>query len=224
MPLNTLLPVLLFFSMHLCISPGHCQKLTVGAGLMPQDLNSYDKEDGHERSRFTVQGGFTIHAGLSELAIDSFPVDFSIRFTQYQGEFFEAEGGLGGGYETRGTLKKQTLGLVAYPFNVELFDVVDISLGGMVSILLSEEVSGKHHSWNIIDGGSTTHFNSDSASVSEKLYFGLIGQLSHDFKLTDHLFVAPQYSFYWSWSDEFKNFQGPRRLRHILALQLKMKL
>ena len=191
---------------------------------MLNDLNSYENENGHDRERYTVNRGLVINAGISEMSNDSFPVDFDLRFIQYEGEFFEAEGGLGGGYETRGTLKKQTLGLAVYPFNVELFDVVDISLGGMVSILLSEEVSGKHHNWNIIEGGNTTHFNSDSASVSEKLYFGLIGRLSHDFKLSNNWFVAPQYSFYWSWSDEFKDFQGPRRLRHVLANQLKMKL
>lgn len=200
----------------------YSQNIELLGGINRNDFFDFQKNKGHYKSSYNTDYGYTIRIGIENIKIDWFTLRFTLGFDNYGGELTVSDGGLGGGHTTDAKINKTIISLGVFPLNFKIIDRINLNFGFEFSGLISEKFSGTSSGWLMGKPNWSYDLNSKYDRFSSKIYFGLHGRVSYDFKISDKLAISPQYSYYLGLSKEFDAFpESTKSMRHYFCVGLK---
>lgn len=184
----------------------HAQVTEFYGGVNAGRFGNFQREEGHYSKDFGKPvAGYVIGAAVRDWQIvDAFKLHFALQFEQYGGNFQVGAGGIGSHTNDSGSVSKQVLGVVFYPFNLTVAHHLHLSAGIQYSSLLSYNLQGRRYQW----GGSGMTYESKTTPLQNlpnfihNAIFGLVLKAGYSFNI-HRLVLHPQFMWQIGFSDEF---------------------
>jgi len=197
------------------------QRMEIIGGVNGTTFYDNAGDEGHFSSSYTSNTGYVIRLGVDDIKVGWWESRLTLSYDKYGGGLNASDGGLGGGYIMEAEVEKSLISLGLFPVNVKIINKIDLSMGMEFSALLDESFMGTYTNWNMGSPDQITDLQDKYDSYSAGFYVGLQGRIGYEIKLSDRLFVVPQYVFYFGLSKEFKEFpEQAKSMRHYLNIGL----
>lgn len=212
--------ILLIFSNNLI-----CQQLEFFGGVNNNVFHDYRKNEGHYKSSYESDYGFSVGVGLDSIKINSLKLRFILQFDKYKGKLEASDGGLGGSYTTFANIDKSIISLVFFPVNIKIIRKIDLNFGAVFSKLIYETYEGTNSGWQINKPNWSYKIEDKFNRYNSSLYFGLQARVAYDFLLSNSIAITPQYLHYFGITNEFIEFpKNTKSLRNYFFVSVKKKL
>ena len=210
----------------LVLSSGFAQSVEViGGATLNHYLNWIPDDGGHVSSNTNIGWGYNFRMAYENLNTEPLKWRFVLSIDNYRGNINYRNGGIGGSSTVDASINKTLISVGFFPVNIQVKKRFDINLGVEFSGLIQESVSGKEIGWSINNPSWEKDLSSISTTYSSSMYVGLRARLAYDFKLSETLFISPQYSFYLGLSDEFESELGSfKSMRHYFSIGVQKQL
>ena len=150
----------------------------------------------------------TLALSLDDFYSDTTPVKVSLRFTNYSGSYYYVDASPGGGNAVTYQFNDYLLGLGIYPLNFSIVRFIELNFGFQVDYIFYSRSEGVISFWSLSNPSGGKKSVDDQTG---KIFVGLTGNLSLNFKLTEKVYIFPQYNYYM-------DFRNPRSKRHQLEV------
>lgn len=198
------------------------QNIELIAGINQNEFFDFNKDEGHFKSSYKADRGYTLRIGIEEVKVDWLIMRFTLSYDKYGGELTASDGGLGGRYTTSARVNKSIISLGLFPVNIRIIDRIDLNFGLEFSGLVDENFEGIRSGWMMGSAYWSEELNDSYKDFSAKTYFGLRGRIAYDLKLTERLMISPQISTYFGLSREFDEFpEATKSMRHSISLGIQ---
>lgn len=198
------------------------QKIEIFGAGNRNSFYDYPKYGTHFNGEYNSDYGYSFGISLDGIAIDSFPLKFTLGLNNYRGKIRISNGGLGGGSTTNAEINKYCIGLGIFPVNCKLiFKKMQLNIGGEFSFLMDETTTGYKYFW-IMGNNSVIKLGNGSLQINKKIYFGIISRIAYEVNIKKDWFIIPNYFFYLGMTDEFQNIEAKTKsFRHYIGLGIK---
>jgi len=203
----------------------HSQKLEVFGGInVTHYFDSHKDAPLYNWSSYSSKSKYFIGIGIEDMEMVGQNIRMTLDFHSSEGHAYSRTGTFVYSSDIIVISNKSTLSIGFYPFNYNIFNSFQISVGAVYSYLIRESYKGlttifdmeKHIENNLDFKGS--NFNSSH-------YLGLQGRLKYDFTLSERFTIFLQYAYYIGLVDEFNNFpRSTKSMRHNIGLGVNMKI
>ena len=200
------------------------QKIEIFGGLNKNIFHDYNKDEGHFNSTYNSDNGYAVGIGLDSIKIDWMTLRFTLQFEKYKGKLDVSDGGLGGGYNTIANIDKSMISLGVFPVNFRLFKRLKINFGFVISRLIDESYNGITSGWLLGQPSWNYNLKDKYSRYCSNTSFGFQGRIAYDFKLSNSIWISPQYLYYFGVTNEFVEFpEETKSMRHYFCIGLKKK-
>lgn len=201
------------------------QTIEIIGGLNQNNFFDFQEGEGHFKSSYTSDYGYTIRLGLDDIKADWMSLRLTLSYDKYSGSLTASDGGLGGGYTTNARIDKSVISLGVFPLNFKILDRIDLNFGLELSGLINEKFSGTSSGWLTGHPNWSYDLIDKYDRYNSRFYLGLSGRIAYDFYISDNLAISPQYSYYFGLSNEFDEFPDETKsMRHYFCIGLQRKL
>lgn len=194
-------------------------------GLTLNQYYSFVKEEGHYQASFVPGSGFSSGIGFRTrfTSLAGAPIRLTLRFQQFDGGFEVSGGGLGYGFENKGKIRTQSLGVGIFPVDLSLLNQrLEIGLGMEYTFILTDHLTGTSYYWMAGPSSSTIPLDEKKSDFSKTFGFGLLARAAYVFKLENGWELFPQYGFYWGLSNRFSHYvDGVKNMQHLFELGIR---
>lgn len=205
------------------------QSIELSSGMLINTFYDWEETYPRDVGRYSSGSDFFISFGCRQMNLDGLQVGCTLTYERYGGELYAYSGGNGGGTTTEAIVQKSLFSLGLFPFDRRIYKQLNVHLGLVYSIRISESYSGTYKGNYVFD--STLNFEQDLNekydSFNASSYLGAVAGVAYDIALTESLSLSPQYSTYIGLSDEIgvSEYQrNMRSMRHYFGLGLKKKI
>ena len=201
------------------------QDIELSGGLLRNKFFDDERNNPGYWSVYDSGLGYSILLGVNHLQKNRFSWRLTIGIQKYSGGVEAGDGAMGGGYKILAEGEKTIASIGFYPLYFCFWEKLEISLGLEVATLLKENFSGTRSFWAINQPREEVDLNDEYERYNARVLLGLQGRLGYSVKLSELLYLQPQYSFILGLSPEFSAFPVyTRSLRHVLSLGVIIRL
>jgi hypothetical protein len=178
-------------------------------------------------TKYNSDKGFSVGIGIEHKSnkIDWYSIRFTLQFERYSGSFETSEGGLGSKNTTIAEIDKSVISFGFFPLNFNLFKRIDLGFGFLASGLIHESYNGTLSVWTMFQPTIDYDLKDVYDRYSSKFYFGLQGRIAYKIKLSESIFIMPQYLYYYGLAKEFVELpKDTKSIRHYLCVGIMKKL
>jgi hypothetical protein len=194
-------------------------------GINNNILYDYNKNEGHFRSDYNSDFGYTAGLAVDSLRIDWLKIRLTLQFDKYAGKLNVSDGWLGSYNTTIANVEKSVLSFGIFPINLKILNKIDLNFGLSLSALVADSFNGTI-------SGSTMNQPDWSFNLQDKydrynssVYFGFQVRIAYSFNLSESIFISPQYLYYYGFSHEFVESPGSTKaMRHYFCIGLMKKM
>ncbi|MGC8823114.1 MAG: hypothetical protein ACP5PZ_00760 [Bacteroidales bacterium] len=201
------------------------QEVEAFLGANNNIFHDYNNNEGHFRSVYTSDYGFSGGLALDNIKFDWLTLRFTLQFDNYKGKLNVSDGGLGGDNKTIANTDKSVISLGVFPINCQILKRINLNFGFIISRLINESFDGTISGWAINQPNYTYNLQDKYTRISTLTYLGLQGRIAYDFKISKSLIISPQYIYYFGLSNEFAIFpETTKSMRHYFSIGIKRSI
>jgi hypothetical protein len=214
--------IVILFSNNLTL---FSQKIELYGGANKNLFYDFNNDYPHYSSNYKSKYGFTAGFGIDSVKIDWLTCRFNLQLDKYSGKLDVSEGGLGGGSTTVANIDKTVISLGVFPINIRIIKRLDINLGLIITELIHESFNGTCSGWLMNQPDWSYQLQDKYRKYSSSNYFGIQGRIAYNIKMTESMWLTPQYLYYLGLTNEFVKFpEDTRSMRHYFCIGIKKKI
>ncbi|MGW8315857.1 MAG: hypothetical protein ACWGNV_09680 [Bacteroidales bacterium] len=210
----------------LCSLPLFPQSIAIIGGLNQNSFFDFKQEKYMYSSSYSPDLGYVIRIGLEDIKVKWLTMRFTLSYDKYGGKIATTHYTVGSEDITNAEIDKSVISLGIFPINFTIIDRISINLGFEMAGLISEDIKGTKKYW--VSGQldwMETDLNDIYKRYSARTCFGLRGRIAYSFRISDHLAILPQYSYYLGLSHEFvESPELTKSMRHYFCVGLQRKI
>lgn len=209
------------------------QNLELNAGVNHNIFYQSHRGDTPYQNFYLPYNGYQIGIGINDVPFDTLlNLRFTLNYVNYGGVFRVSDGGLGGGVDFYGSIRKSVLSLGVYLLNVKICKRIDFNLGLEVSRFVYEKIGGAN-SWTSSQMGSGSDPGTMySGKISDKYhpfsskgYVGLVARIAYPIPLKRGYSIVPQGGLYYGGlSTEFIPIGNTKSFRQFFSLGIQKSI
>jgi len=202
----------------------HSQQIEFSSGLCTNSFFDGSKRDLHHYSNYDSKSGYSISLAMNMLAIDSLPLRFSLRYTDYGGAIFTTNGGVAFYTSTNASVHNQCLGADIFILNFKIKSKLNLNLGLEINYLLKEKLTG-YIDVHVPPDFDTIPFDKGTIQLGNQFYGGIVARVGYEVDLSKYYYLIPQYQIFVGLTPEFDNLEmNTRSVRHYLEIGIGRRI
>jgi hypothetical protein len=221
--MKNLLSILLFFTI---LASSNAQSLGFSGGVLRNNFFNLSPGVNHDFFEFSPAYGNTFAVSLDYIKVLNIPMRIGFHLENYSGSLRIQDYEPNGLFEIEASVEKQSIGIVLFPINFEIFNYLNLNFGIQASYLVKSKTTGRRISWNTTNGTQFTYFGVDAAEINTKFNTAFVGRVGWDLDISKEWTIVPQYKFNLGLSNDFKGIYGYniKSMQHMLLLEIVRKL
>ena len=200
------------------------QSIEFGAGISKPMISVDDDFRSFNYAASDV--GYNFFASFNDVNFGTEDIDvlkfrFTLGINTSSVEAFQRTGGQAGGTFTNVTTEKTVLTLGVYPLEFQLFKYIDVNIGFKYLRGISRHAIGSSSNFGAA-GNAVTEFDGDIISQNQ---FGPTVRIAYKIKISEQMYLIPQYHYYIALSKEFNYAVMTRFVQnHFIAIGVEQKI
>ncbi len=200
------------------------QNLMFSSGYVRNSYYSFSDEEGYQHSKYEPGSGYSAFAGYDSIVVDSIAFDIVISFNNYMGHVNASNGTHISSSWTDIETNMARVGLSIIPLRFAIGKNLKIKSGIDLNYLIKNKIKGTKGYYFMATGDIDT-LNGPKDNIVNHFSFGLILKAEYEIRLSEKLFLVPQYMINLGLTNEFRNIEtNTKSIRQIFGIGLMKKI